>query len=243
MNSPTSRQELRRAIDGAWDAYEAELTDLGKVFDPDFKLTGLAAAHAFIGPAAESAYLAFLAEQSRINAEYGAYTDAPYIAKQLRKLCEIAIHNADALVASAKYNYEQVHNQLQRVRAGEYAKYGIEEPDPHSVQHEADRLANLTAAQARAAIVKEEALVRLAAELAGLEAIRPGVTTDEDVEAEEPEMPRDQRIYQAISTYDGHVNRRGYPNMREFARQSGIRDIKRSEIRRACDARREEAGA
>ena len=65
MTTIRTRQELKRAIDGAWDAYESKLIELGKAINPDWELGGLAAAHSFIGQPAEDAYAAFKAEQVR----------------------------------------------------------------------------------------------------------------------------------------------------------------------------------
>ena len=236
---PRTLHQLRLDAGMAWSTiYLGGLTALGKAIDPTWELGGITAAHDFIGPAAQGAYEAFEAELDRLNQAYNSYVDAPRIAAMVRKEYEIAVHNADASVKSARFNYDQVHAQLNRVRAGEYAKYGVTEPDPRSLAHEAHRLAQLEDAAARAAIAKDDALVERDADLASLERIRPGVVDGSNVEREAPELTREERIYETVREWTGPWNRRRYPNFREVRRVSGVRDLRGRDVKQAVESLR-----
>ena len=231
----TNRQELVRAIDSAFDAYEAELSRLGKAIDPTWTLGGLAAAHTFIGSAADDAYAAFKVEQVRLNVAYGRYADAPELVKQARAGYDRDVHNAQSLVDSAQHWYDQVHLQLERVRAGEYAQWGVTEPDQSGLDAERERLAALQATQADFEVAKERAAAKRDSTIAAIEAIRPGVTAETaNAPAEGPVTTvrmRPQRILEGADTYTGRMTRRGWPYVRDYARHIGMRDLTRREIR------------
>ena len=71
---PKNRQQLRRAIDSAFDAYEFKLREL--MLERGEELHGLAAAHELIGQQAGDAYAAFQAEQTRLQNAFNAHLDA-----------------------------------------------------------------------------------------------------------------------------------------------------------------------
>ena len=239
MDPIRTRQELKRAIDGAWSAYESRLKELGKAIDPAWELHGLASAHVFIGPPAEDAYVAFQAEQDRISALFGSFHDAPYLVTQARKAYEIAVHNAEALIVAAQSTYDQTHLHLERVRAGAWKQYGITEPEAYELQNEADDLAALEAAKAALGPVTEQATAKLDAELVILEKIRAGVTTGTAEELPVDLGPlntpqrRRQAILEAVHTYTGPLYR-GLPKIRGedgFRAHSLIRDVRRRDLK------------
>ena len=189
MTTPTNVKELRRAIDAAWDDYEGALRDGLRALDPPRELGGLAAAHELLGQAAEDAYTAFKVEQKRINAAYGSYVDAPYLEKDAREDYTRAVHNAHALVEAADYRYQQHHDHLEKIRAGEFAKYGTEEPSESELSQEAELLAALKSAKEEAPLAVIRAQAKRDAELAGLKELRPGVTSGDAVDEPEPALP------------------------------------------------------
>ena len=237
MTTIRTRLELKRAIDGAWDAYESKLIELGKAINPDWELSGLAAAHAFIGQPAADAYEAFKAEQVRLNVAYGQHSDAPALVVLIRKDHDIAVHNATASLKSAEYNRDQLKQQLDRITAGEFAQYGITEPSADESARLAARQQTVDDAQATLEQVRETAAAKRDAALENLERIRPGVTSGDDVEPEPdtgPTITRQQRstaILEGFKTYEGPYARRGHPRRKPFGRHIGMRDVTREEIR------------
>ena len=115
---------------------------------------------------------------------YGRYQDAPTLVEMIRKDYTIAVHNATAALKSAEYNRDQTQAQVDKVRSGALARYGITEPEasPPSARLE-DQQVVVDAAMAALKTVSENAGTKRDAGLAALEMLRPGVTTGENVRA------------------------------------------------------------
>ena len=78
METPTNRQELKRAIYDAWGRYIGTLKTL---LDADGYDTsrgwGIAAAHNRLGQPAADAYLKFQTDQAAIQHRFGQFFDSP----------------------------------------------------------------------------------------------------------------------------------------------------------------------
>ena len=80
-------------------------------------------------------YSLFLDKQRRLNAEFGGHR--LYVAKLLRKHRAAIKANEDAMVVAALAWYNQLHTHLERIRAGEFKKYGITTPTVSELADEA----------------------------------------------------------------------------------------------------------
>ena len=210
---------------------------LGKAIDPTWELGGLEAAHTFIGQPAQDAYTAFKVEQTRLSVAYGRYQDAPTLVEMIRKDYTIAVHNATAALKSAEFNRDQTQAQVDKVRSGALARYGITEPEasPPSARLE-EQQAVVDAAMAALLTVSENAGTKRDAGLAALETLRPGVTTGENVQPEQDTGVPTQRsrvmaIREALSTYEGPLTRRGFAKVKFFRLHCADRTVTRTEIR------------
>ena len=63
----------------------------------------------------------------------------------MRKHLAAVKANESAKVVAAEAWYNQLHEHLEKIRAGEFAKYGIDEPSEAELADEASRLAAVEA--------------------------------------------------------------------------------------------------
>ena len=229
MTTPTNRQELKRAIGGAYDDYLAKLDAELKALGHD-GLHGVAAAHSVLGDVADKAYRVFREQQRAIQDAYGRYVDAPSLVKQARAARDQVIHNARSRIVSTEFNYDQMNDHASAIKRGDFAKYGITELSESELSRLRELRTELRKRRIHLATVTEAADDNLAAKLARLEEIRPGVTTG--VAVQEVAVSREASVRAVFTDYDGPFRWiDGLPRRRAIAKLSGVRDVTMREIR------------
>ena len=206
--------ELRRAIDDAYDSYRSMLNWLlGQRWDKltaeernsepasNAKLHGIAKAHELLGDVADEAYLAFLKAQSEHQNQYNAFHDAKILVKEAARQ---RVEERVAVIEQAKNKVHFCFAELERekTRAAalvEFCGAGQEEHD-----------AIVAAAQLRLDDAQED-----------LNEVLEAVAL--------PEEDRYSRIHDAVSTYTGPVNKRGKPRIAQLREHAGIPDLTFSE--------------
>ena len=224
MNTPTNRQELKRAIYGAWGQYVATLKRL--MIEAGRELGGLEAAHIVLGQPADDAYLQFQTDQAAIQHRFGQFFDSPHLVRRANEDYLRALHNVDALVDAAQFEVDQAQKQIDDVKSGKFSKYGITEPSEQELAAWDDANEKLSSAKGLAAAVRETEEAKLDAALAELEKIRPGVTDPGPKQPQEaPPLPSTptQIIRRAMESYDGPMTSRGYPRCRNLTMMVGFR--------------------
>ena len=227
METPTNRQELKRAIYDAWGRYIGTLKTL---LDADGYDTsrgwGIAAAHDRLGQPAADAYLKFQTDQAEIQHRYGQFFDSPHLVRRANESYHRALHNADALVVAAKFVMAGAQAQIDAVRSGQFSRYGITEPNEQELKALADSQDKLEEARQYAADIGTTEEAKLDAALAELEKIRPGVAEKDFKPLKgvpwRPLTPND-RLRNAMGSYDGPMTKRGYPRCRNLTMLVGFR--------------------
>ena len=224
METPTNRQELKRAIYGAWGQYVATLKRL--MIEAGRELGGLEAAHIVLGQPADDAYLKFQTDQAAIQHRFGQFFDSPHLVRRANEDYLRALHNVDALVDAAQFMVDQAQKQIDDVKSGKFSKYGITEPSEQELAAWADANEKLSSAKGLAATVRETEEAKLDAALAELEKIRPGVTDPGPKQPQEaPPLPPTptETVRKVLEWYHGPMTRRGYPRCRNVTILVGFR--------------------
>ena len=228
--TPTTRQELRRAVNATYDAYLATLDRELKARGYD-GLHGVAAAHKLLGQVATDAYSASLRAKAEVQDAYGRYVDAPSMVSQAKAACARKIQNAESRLVAAKAHCDALQDHVNKIASGEFAKFGITEPDASETKRLVDLVSAVLEAQSALANVRAMAEADLIDTLEKLELVRPGVTGDHV--KHEVAVSRDVCIALTLQNWDGPVRwRDGLPRRRAVARLSGIRAVTMDEIRR-----------
>ena len=227
METPTNRQELKRAMADAWGRY---LGTLKSLLDADGYNTsqgwGIAAAHKRLGQPAQDAYLKCQTDWAIISHRYGRFVDAPHLVRRANESYHRALHNVDALVVAAKFVMAGAQAQIDAVRSGQFSRYGITEPNEQELKALADSQDKLEEARQYAADIGTTAEAKLDAALVELEKTRPGVTAPGPKQPqEEPPLPSTptQIIRAAMESYEGRLTSRGYPRCRNLTMMVGFR--------------------
>ena len=224
MTTPTNRQELKRAIYGAWGEYISTLKRL--MIELGRELGGIEAAHDILGQPAADAYLKFQTDQAAIQHRFGQFFDSPHLVRRANEDYLRALHNADALVQAAQFGVDQAQAQIDAVLSGKWSKYGITEPNEQELKTLSDAQEALAAANQSAAFERKVQESKRDATLDELEKIRPGVTDPGfKTPQEAPSLPSTptEIILEALRSYDGPMTRRGYPRCRNLRMITGLK--------------------
>ena len=214
------KQDLIQAIGLEWGKYlsflKAGLAATG--YDVN-KGWGIARAEAAIGEPCKAAYAKFQKEQKRLNAQYGTFQNAPWLRQEAHRERDLSVHNAQARIDRylGRVNQEQLH--INKILNGDFAKYGVTEPDNSEIASLESAKVWLNDAVEELVTVTEQAEAKLKAVLAGLDRIRP--EKEEKVNAVRV-TPREEQIRSAVAGFGGRRTANGRPWLRDLNRLYGF---------------------